>query len=260
MEGAVRVTLRDLGDDPRDFALVAYGGAGPLHACELARSLKIGTVIVPAHAGTLCAVGLLHSDVRIDHAISELHRNDEDDLPEVFDRIFGTLVTEARKEFEDDPHLDADALRFELSCDVRYLGQAYEVSVPVPYEVLDREVVDDVVREFHQRHARAYAFAEPDQPCEIVTFRAAAVATLGAPAAPLTVADTPAEPVEIRSTWELDVGYRDTPVYRREALPVGHLLAGPALVEQRDATVWIPSYARAEVHETGNILVTVSSR
>ena len=130
MEGAVRVALRSRGDDPRNFALVAFGGAGPLHAAELARRLAIDTVVVPPHPGTLSALGLLTADVRLDFAVSELHSNSERSLAETLLARFGALAEQARDEVESDSQLRARPYTTTYSCDVRYRGQAYEVSVP----------------------------------------------------------------------------------------------------------------------------------
>jgi N-methylhydantoinase A len=257
MERAVRVTLRARGDDPRDFALVAFGGAGPLHACELARDLNVSMVIVPNHPGTLCAAGLLQADVRLDFAASELRRSDGDGLVETLNRVFDELAVRARERFEADPRLDASALQLQRTCDVRYLGQAYDVAVPVPDGEIDTAAVDSVLAGFHERHQRAYAFSSPDEPCEFVTFRVTAVMALEKPPSSISAGYGPVEPVEQRPAYELGVGFQVTPVFDRPSLPIGHVVRGPAIVQQKDATTWIPSYASAEVHESGNLIIAV---
>ena len=111
MEGAVRVALRSRGDDPRNFALVAFGGAGPLHAAELARRLSIDTVVVPPHPGTLSALGLLTADVRLDFAVSELHSNSEPNLATTLLAGFQALAAQAHAEVESDTRASIAALR-----------------------------------------------------------------------------------------------------------------------------------------------------
>ena len=137
MEGAVRVALRSRGDDPRNFALVAFGGAGPLHAAELARRLSIDTVVVPPHPGTLSALGLLTADVRLDFAVSELHSNSEPNLAETpLARLSSARGRRRRPRSRVTPQLRSRPYATTYSCDVRYRGQAYEVSVPVELDSL----------------------------------------------------------------------------------------------------------------------------
>ena len=257
MEGAIRVTLRDRGDDARDFTLVAFGGAGPLHAVELARILKVRTVIVPSHPGTLCAYGLLNADVRLDFSISELHQSNEAGLASVVDAIFASLASEATDRIRAEENLDFGALRLDGLCEVRYLGQAYEVAVPVNIGVVTAESLDAVISEFHRLHDRAFAFSDPDQPVEFVTFRVTAVVPLETAAPTVRSGSTIAEPTDERDVYELGAGFQSTPVWERHTLPNGFTLNGPAIIQQLDTTTWVPSYASAEVDPTGNVLVTL---
>ncbi len=261
MEGAVRVTLRDRGDDPRDFALVAFGGAGPLHAVELARSLAIDTVVVPRHPGTLCAYGLLNADVRLDFSSSELHRSDEDGLLEAAERIFDRLRLQAWSRLAGDPNLDLEDMRTEGVCEVRYLGQAYEVAVAIDLDHINEPTLRDVVVAFHELHHKAFAFSDPDQPVEFVTFRVIAIVPISTTAPTTTPAGgasgTTAEPIGERDVFELGAGFKPTPVWERDSLPIDFQIHGPAIIQQRDTTTWLPSYAHATVHRSGNILVTI---
>jgi len=256
MEGAVRVALRDRGDDPREFALVAFGGAGPLHAVELARRLAIGRVIVPPQPGTLSAAGFLSADVRLDSALSELHRSDEAGLGEAAAHAFGGLEREASENVRADPRLDVSRLAFERSCDVRYPGQAYEVNVPVPGGDPDAPMLAATVASFHRLHHRAYAYSSPDDPCEIVTFRLSARVRLDKPPrgrVDTAVGESPAP--GSREVYVPGVGRRQTPVYQRRALRVGATISGPAVVHQSDATTFIPALAEALVDPQGNLLI-----
>ena len=257
MEGAVRVSLRDRGDDPRDFALVAFGGAGPLHAVELARSLNIGTVVVPAHPGTLCAYGLLNAEVRLDFSASELHRSDEPDLTAVLEAIFTSLERDATGRLGSEKNLDVSQLTLERICEVRYMGQAYEVAVPLAGGDVTRESVATAVAEFHGRHHRAFAFSDPDDPVEFVTYRVVAAVPAEMPETTVETASGVPSPIGRRDVYEIGKGFAPTPIWDRAELPVGFEVSGPAVIQQTDTTTWLPSYATAIVDPTGNMLVHI---
>jgi N-methylhydantoinase A len=257
MERAVRVALRDRGDDPRDFALVAFGGAGPLHAAELARRLAIGTVIVPPHPGTLSAFGFLASDVRLDFAASDPRRSDEAGLVEAVGETFTALERQAEAELRADDALAGAPTRLERSCDVRYLGQAYEVSVPIPAGTIDAALLAEAVGRFHDLHERAYGFCTREDPCELVTFRVSAKAVLDkvAPQRPDGTGD--GEAVGVRDVHMPGEGIAPTGIYDRARLVAGVRIDGPAVVHQTDATTVIPRFAAAEVDEYGNLIMTI---
>lgn len=257
MERAVRVVLRDRGDDPRDFALVAFGGAGPLHAAELARRLSISTVVVPARPGTLCANGLLHADIRLDFSMSELHRSDDDHLVATLVRIFGQLADQTNERFEAQQDLDLGELRLERSCELRYLGQAYEVQVPLADGPIDAESVSALITGFHERHQRAYAFSDPDDPIELVTYRVVGVLPIEtASSQPSWPHQTPV-PVGRRQVYELGTGFVEATVWERSRLPIAFELTGPAVILQSDTTTFLPSYGRVVVADGGDLLISI---
>ncbi len=257
MERAVRVALRNRGDDPRDFTLVAFGGAGPLHACELAQSLDVPTVVIPPRPGTMCAVGLVQSDVRLDFSVSEIHRSDDSHFAAALTAIFDGLATRAHARFAGDPHLASSALEIVRTCDVRYLGQAYEVAVPVPEGAITEATVAALTRTFHELHERAYAFSEPGELCEIVTCRLTASTPLDSPRRLDITAQGTVSAVGEREVYELGRGFQRAPIYERSELPAGHVVRGPAVIQQTDATTWLPSYAHAEVVPRGDLVVTI---
>ena len=257
MERAIRVALRNRGDDPREFAIVAFGGAGPLHAAELARRLAIGTVIVPPHPGTLSALGFLGTDVRLDFASSDLRRSDDAAILEAARSLFGDLEARARAELAADERLTGAEATFVRSCDVRYSGQAYEVNVPVADGELDAGALAEVVDQFHALHARAYGFCSPEDPCELVTFRLSAHVALHQPA-PGTLASTgDSSPVGEREVYLGRRGFVRVPVYDRATLPAGTSIAGPAIIHQVDSTTLVPPFAVALVDEHGNMILTI---
>lgn len=254
MEGAIRVALRQRGDDPRDFALAAFGGAGALHACELARSLGIRTVVIPPNPGTLCALGLLSADARTDASRSEVHSSTEPELPAALTKLYEELENEASARLLD-ASLTGD-VHIERWCDVRYRGQAYEVLVPCVSGVIDAAAVEQMVAEFHRRHEQAYAFADFGEECEFVTFRVTARRAIGVPEPRPRMSQDEVEDSHAR-VYELGSGWVDSAVLQRETLPTGHTVTGPAVVQQRDTTSWLPSYTHTRVHPTGSLVVTI---
>jgi N-methylhydantoinase A len=245
------VALRERGDDPREFSLVAFGGAGGLHAAELARRLSIGTVVVPPHPGTLSALGLLTSDVRLDFAMSELHRSDDEHRDAAVRRVFDALEESARQQLRADPQLASAILSFVRSCDVRYVGQAYEVNVSADDDV------SAILRSFHALHERAYGFSSPNDPCELVTFRVAATVVIDKPVVASQVGAPDGAAPAARHVYMPGVGMTDARVYRRHNLAAGTRIPGPAVIHQSDATTLIPSYATATMDSNANLLIEV---
>jgi N-methylhydantoinase A len=260
MERAIRVALRDRGDDPRDFALVAFGGAGPLHVAELARRLAIAKVIVPSHPGTLSALGFLAADVRLDFAASEIIRNDDPGLETALTSTFDALESRAREELHADRRNGTPGIRFERACDIRYLGQAYEVTVPMTNSQADGSGLSAVFQRFHELHERAYAFSSLEDPCEIVTFRLSAVVPLEKPRLDRFESTGAGVPFGIRAVFMPGDGLVEAPVYDRDHLPTGTRVDGPAVIHQIDATTLLPGFAAAEVDAEGNLVVTIEEQ
>ena len=263
MERAVRVALRARGDDPRDHALIAFGGAGPLHAAELARRLSVATVIVPPHPGTLSALGLLTADVRMDYAASELHRGDEADLPRLVTTAFDALIDQGRAEIEADAELRPRQYSLAFSSDVRYVGQAYEVNVPVDLERVRAGDTDAIFDDFHAVHERAYGFSSPADVCELVTMRLAVTVVIDKP--PLDehgaeeATDEFASSPKTRSVFMPGVGFVDAEIHDRRSLPTGASISGPAVLHQSDSTTLVPPFASLVVDEHANLVLTIET-
>lgn len=260
MEGAIRVVLRERGNDPRDFALVAFGGAGPLHAVELAERLGIGTVIVPQHPGTFSAQGLLTSDIRHDFSLSRPLRSDDPDAPARLDGAFRELDRIAAEQLAGDPDFASD-VGHERRCEVRYLGQAYEVGVSLDGAgEIDDGAFARLIADFHDQHERAFAFANRDEVCEIRIQRLSVTATVGEQPLPV-VAD--GERTRSGSATRGSVVYRgqeiDCLIVERSDFRPGDRIETPAIVLQEDATTFLPPGVRAEMASTGDLLVTNDS-
>lgn len=259
MEGSIRVVLRERGNDPRDFALVAFGGAGPLHAVELASRLSVDTVIVPRNPGTFSAHGLTNSDLRYDFAVSHGIRSDDPEAGTRLASAFAELDGLAQAQLSGDADFTGEVVR-ERRCDVRYLGQAYEVSVPFPADTVTAESFSTLVADFHELHERTYAFAEWDERCEIrsqrlfLTKPARAVGTgngVGGDENVDSVAPSPGGATVVFDGRELECR-----VVERDALLPGADVPAPCVVVQDDTTTFIPPAVTVTVAPSGDLLIT----
>ncbi|HXH06924.1 MAG TPA: hydantoinase/oxoprolinase family protein [Vicinamibacterales bacterium] len=250
MERAIRVVSVERGFDPREFALVAFGGAGGMHACEIADRLEIGTVIVPKLAGVLSAFGMLLADVTRDYSVTVLEPVEALDADRLA-QAFAPLLDRARRDLAAEG-FPGDAVLLERALDVRYIGQSYEITVP--YEAGFRA-------EFDRRHARTYGYADPRRPAEVVNLRVRAVGVTAKPSlARAARADArPAEPSGHATTRFGGRAY-PTPCFRWEDLPPGASARGPAVVSGAAATVVIPPGFAFRVDEFGNVVATRTAR
>ncbi len=256
MERALRVVSVERGYDPREFALVAFGGAGPLHAAELAASLDVPRVVVPPAAGVLSALGLLVTDVLYDHTTSRV-RPLEAVAPVDLQDAFERFEVEGRERLADSG-FDADRRRYERSVDLRYAGQSFSLSVPMPDGEVDAEALESVAEDFHERHDRRYGHSAPGDPVELVAVRLRARGVVETPtlAAPTAAGDADDAVRETRPVV-FDGDETDARVYDRERLPVGAGLSGPAVVEGPGSTLVVPPGNDVTVDETGGLLLEV---
>ena len=261
MERAIRKISVERGYDPADFTLVAFGGAGPLHACELADHLAIPRVLVPRAPGVLSALGMLVADLAQDYSLTVLRPLAAAAGPEL-ETLFAPwearALAEMRAELGDGP---AAAARLERSADLRYQGQSFEINVPV---AAGRVSVPGLLADFHARHAQRYGHAHSAEPVEVVNLRLRALGASARPAfQPLPAArgpDPAAAQLGERPVWfETPAGTLaplPTRLYQRDRLLAGHRLAGPAIVFQLDATTAIPPKWQGTVDPHGHLLLT----
>jgi N-methylhydantoinase A len=257
MARAIRVISVQRGHDPRDYTLVAFGGAGPLHAARLAAELDIRHVLVPRNPGILCAMGLLLADLRADFAATRLMALSSTVIGEI-----ETIIAELRRRcavWFTEAGIEANDRRVALSVDMRYAGQNYELSVPLPSGPVTRATIDGLAAGFAAAHLRLYGFVAEDEPMQLVTFRAEASGIV--PKAEIRpTADAGADPcaAEIgrRDVWLRETGaFVSCPLYDRERLLAGNRIEGPAIVEQMDATTLIVPGATATVDPYLNLLL-----
>ncbi|WP_420349434.1 hydantoinase/oxoprolinase family protein [Pelagibius sp.] len=257
MARAIRVISVQRGHDPRDYCLVAFGGAGPLHASRLARELEIPRVLVPRNPGILCALGLLLTDLRHDLSVTRRLRLDDDAQDAVSDAFAG-LSQDAAAWFAREG-VPAERRRLVASADMRYAGQNYELNVPL--QKTDGEVpLTDVLRAgFEAAHQRLYGYTAPEEPIEVMTFRIEAYGLVDKPklgAAPQAGPDAAAARIGEREVYLPECeGFVACPVYDRERLAPGNRIAGPAVIEQMDSTTLVLPEQDATVDPHLNLIL-----
>ena len=248
-----RVTV-ERGRDPSDFSLVAFGGAGPLQAAAIARQMEMESLVIPRSPGVFSARGLLLADVRMDESRAYAGRDrDPDRVVTEFETLTGTLEERFTAQ-----GFDVDAVSYTHQLDLRYEGQAYELTVPLPDGTLTAAAVETAMDRFHAHHERRYGYAMPTEPLELVTLRVAGTVETPPLSDPVAAGDGPAVVGE-RSVYFDGRGYLETPIIDREALAVGDELEGPAIVEEPGCTSLFPPDATAVVSAAGTLRVTLSA-
>jgi N-methylhydantoinase A len=245
MEKAIRVVSIERGYDTREFALVAFGGAGGLHACELAQGLGIPRVIVPALPGALSAFGILVSDVVKDYSRTVLLRV-KDKLPVAqLESEFKAMAAKAKKDLQQEAW--SGAVHMQRTIDARYRGQGYELNVPYSSRLTDQ---------FRSEHQRRYGYGYPGREIEIVTLRLRAVMKSQSPSGKVDLQKNDV-PVQSAPVW---FGGKRTKarIYDRASLQTGKKYAGPAIVTEYSATTVVPAGARFALDRTGNLVITIS--
>ncbi len=244
MMGAVRVISVEQGEDPRDFTLMAFGGAGPLHAADVARNMGMGKVLVPPRPGLLSAIGLLHADVRGDFSLTRLLRAESTNV-KAFNTGFADLKKRGAEWLRGEGERKA---KFEWFVDLRYFGQNFELIMPLAQDSLNAASLKRLSSAFHRRHKTFYGYDMPAQPVEIVNLRLVVTATRQLLPAARKIKNIVQKQIliEKRRVWFAESGFVQTPVYERDQLPAGWRSTGPAIIEQMDATTVVPP--KAKVH------------
>ena len=256
MERALRRVSLEQGYDPRNYTLVPFGGAGPLHACDLAEALGMQNILVPRHPGVLSAMGLLMADVTADASQAILKPiatllNDPESLAAVVMKLERQVLKRLKT--------SRSRCRFAASLDMRYSGQSYEITTPMPIPV-SAESLAQAASSFHAAHNQRYGYASPDLPVECVTVRIQA----SLPGARFSPDIKQAKPnplsdalVYTKSIWLGTGGPGETPCYDRNRLQPGHRFDGPALIVQYDTTLVVNSSWRVHIDSWGNAVLNV---
>jgi N-methylhydantoinase A len=261
---ALRAVSVQRGQDPRDFALVAFGGAGPLHGCTLARELKIPTVIIPQLPGQFSAWGMLTCDLRHDY-VQTLLRDFATVKPEEIRSVLAALVNHGMMAIGHEHESRSRVPEVDCRLDLRYRGQEYTVTVPLSetsFEAADRAAV---AARFHEMHRLLYGHSAPQESLELVAVRVTAhrpVEKGGSFRVTASLSDhAPSASAHGRRRvyMEESYGFMDTPVYRRDKLTPGTKLEGPAIIEETASTTVVLPQDKVEVVATGELLIQIAN-
>jgi N-methylhydantoinase A len=255
MVAAITLVTVDRGYDPRDFTLIAFGGAGPLHAVDIAAELEMPQVVVPAYPGVTSALGLLFVDPLDDFSWAYVRRADELDVREmagiyedIGERVLSSLEMQG---------IERAQLSLERSLDLRYLGQLHSITVPL--DVVDEEGLARAVTLFHDEHSQLYRYSHPDQPVEVSTLRVTARGARARPdlGAVRYRADGEVRDETVRQVHFADTGWVEARIVDRAALTPGDEVTGPTVVEGIDTTVVVPPDVTARVNASGDIVISL---
>jgi N-methylhydantoinase A len=259
MSYAVKGVTTERGLDAGDFALVAYGGAGPLHAVQVAREIGIRTVIVPTAPGVFSAFGMLFSDLRYDFVRTWFTRLEDAPFAAI-ERVYRDLERQGRAAIAG-TSVKPQKLALKRAADMRYVGQEHAVTVDLPLKVFEREDRRAIKRLFDAMHELRYGTSAPDERAEIVSLRSTVTGLMRKPPqervarggrTPDKAAFTGRRPVY------LDGKFRSTPTYARAALTAGNRISGPALIEEHAATTVLLPGDKLEVDAGGHLIIKVA--
>jgi N-methylhydantoinase A len=260
MERAMRIVSIERGRDPRRYALVAFGGAGPLHACRLARALDVPRVIVPRGAGVGSALGLLVADKKVDVGLTRVLRlNDAtpEALAEIYEGLEARVGAEARR-------MDCTGtIRLQRSASMRYSGQGYELRVDLPDSPIGPGYAQTALGAFHAAYRREYGYNDPDTPVEVSDWFAVATIAGSDTGAGIHLNSLAAGGEVItgeRPAWFPEAGGKvPTKVINRYALTERQHIVGPALVEERESTVVVLPGDVVSLSPAGNLIIDIGA-
>jgi 5-oxoprolinase (ATP-hydrolysing) len=254
MERALRAVSLEQGYDPRLFTLLPFGGAGPLHACELAEALRIPRVFIPRYPGVLSALGMILAPVVKDYVQTVMLENDDLEADRI-EAAFASLEQRARTEMESEQrHMSSSSesspIMFQRFWDLRYRGQSYELTTA------DAGNLQATLASFHALHQQRYGHSHPDQDVQLVAIRLKAIFQPAQPALPVEPVDGPSAEHALLGERAMTfvVGVRQAQLYERARLRHGNRIAGPALVVQEDSTFLLPPGWEGIVDAWGNII------
>jgi N-methylhydantoinase A len=257
MARAIRTVSIGRGHDPRQFVLVAFGGAGPLHACRLAELLDIPAVVIPPTPGVLSTYGLLSTDLKNDYVQTCYQEGPIYELERIAS-VYADLEAQARDWLQAE-QVPLQAQRLMRSADLRYAHQSFELTCPLPEGELSQSLLHQLVTAFHGEHQRLYTYNLPHASVELVNLRVSAVGLLPRLQAPAKTAksdELQTAVVGVRRVYFEELGdFVETPCYARQRLGPGMAFNGPAVIDQDDATtVVFPSF-RVTVDTAGNLIL-----
>jgi len=255
MAEVLKIVSVQRGHDPRDFALAAFGGAGPLHAAALASELGIAEVICPPIPGAFSALGLVGTDLKRDY-VQTLYTTAAAADPKAVEAAFVALESRGAAML-DRAGVAPARRRFERSVDARYPRQSHELVIPVPARAVDAAALAETAAAFHDRHLHTYGHDNRSEPVQIVSVRVTAIGAI----APLVIRDTVTRSgtnaiKAKRQVWFRETGAIDAAIYDRKRMPAGLELAGPVVIESLESTILVPPGWQAKMNEDGFVLLT----
>lgn len=254
MSRAIRAISTEHGHDLGQFALMAFGGAGPLHASEVARECGLPRILIPVEPGTMCARGILVSDISRDFVRTHLSVADSESWPAICELI--AQMREDGQTWLAGEQVAPSDRHFAISLDARYLGQNHDIAIPMPSASIDH--LEQFLQAFQDVHRNQYGYAIDGRAVEIVNCRVKAVGTIARDALTSRAlhGSLRSALIDRRSVYfGSGEGWLDTSIYRRAALPVGEVFDGPAVIEEMSATTVVLPGQHARVDEVGNILI-----
>ena len=255
MAEALRIVSIERGHDARGFSLIAFGGAGPVHAAALAEELQIPEVIVPPVSGAFSALGLVASDLKRDY-VRTLYADLGSVEPSRVAAVFAAMEVSGAAML-DAAHVPLERRAMPRQADLRYRRQAYELTVPIEDGPVTRASLDAAMAAFHAKHELTYGHANRGEPVQLVNLRLSAIGRL--PAMMLAQrGDAAAARTRTRDVWFAGTGFTATPVHWRPGLAAGAVVSGPAVVEAVDSTTVVPPGWTARVDDMGFIRLTRS--
>ncbi|CAM3624755.1 Acetone carboxylase beta subunit [Bordetella sputigena] len=255
MSRAIRAVSTERGYDLSRFALFAFGGAGPLHALGVARECGIPTVIVPPAPGNMCARGILLTDISFDFVASEISLVEAGGWPRIGERF--AALREAADGWLDDEQVPAPDRRYECHIDARYVGQNFEVQVPM--DLVDGDGLPAFAAAFHAAHEKEYGYSVPTRPIEIINCRMKAIGTIAKAPLERRAADGTNAPRGRRDIhFGADRGWLPADVYHRDDLGAGARIAGPAVIEEMSSTTVLEPDQSLTVDAYGNLIIDIA--
>lgn len=254
LAAAIRVSLFEKGLDPRDFTLLSFGGAGSVHACEVAEELGIRRIIFPVDASTFSARGVLMAD--IEHAFGRSGVRPFDASAVAWVRsCYESLKAEGAARLQADGIAEADR-QFDLSADLRYRGQAFELTVPWGEVPIDASGIGEVAARFHTQHAQRFSYASPEDPVELVTLRLAAIGRMARPQISLGKPSSAAGPAAGKRPVYVGGQWQDIATWRRDAITASVEISGPAIVEEDYTAVYVAPRWSLTLGRDGHLVAT----
>jgi len=260
---AIRAVSTLRGRDTRDFTLLAYGGAGPIHAAALARELDVKKVVVPPAAGVFSSFGLLFAEIE-HHASESFFRRLDESVVDRANETWARMKDEILAEIEAADYGKDISVNITKAIDARYTGQSSELTLPVPWDTLKREHIPQLVENFNEEHLKTYAHKRADEPVDVVNLRLLAKVIFPAEVAPEALMSSEvraggASSKEVREAYYgKDYGWLETPILGLPDL-TNKATKGPVIIELYDATCVVPPYAEVRSGKWGTIEIDIKS-